>query len=423
MVVASLLAWWAQASPALRPGRLLAGLRPSRTLLADTPQPVVADTGRYKPSRRPKVRPKDRPGSRFSSLRRRSPLVLPLPSNVKENVTFDDSLKTFNVEEKVGKEIDYRDPSILTYKEYEEFERREAIRKYYREKANGGIAGPAAAAGTGQAQRLIPKIYLGPIANRIFGGSYVDIRPAGSVTIKLGWRNNTNENPALTLRQQSVGDFLFEQNMNVNLTGQIGTKLKLVFNYDTKASFDFENQMKFDYSGEETDIIRKLDLGNVSLPLNNSLVQGGQNLFGAKIDMQFGRLAVTTVAARAAAATFTSCGSCALRAARRSSSIAASRSSTCSLMTCSQRHASSWTRRRSRPMTSRRSLSARRCFRMTSVARSRPSSVSSSERSSATRMRPPRSIRATVWETVGPEWSRRSTIRARKGVTPSSSSS
>ena len=60
---------------------------------------------------------------------------------------------------------------------------------------------------------------------------------------------------------------------------------------------------------------------------------------------------------------------------------------------------------------------------MTSVARSRPSSVSSRDRSSATRMRPSRSIRATVWETVGPEWSRRSTMRARSGVTPSSSSS
>jgi cell surface protein SprA len=298
VVVASLLAWWAQASPVVRPRLTQAKLRFSQVLLADTPKPAVADTGaRYKATRRPKVRPQDRPGSRFSSQRRRSPLVLPLPSNVKENITFDDSLKNFNVEEKVGKDIDYRDPSILSYKEYEEFQRREAIRKYYREKANGGIAGPAAAAGTPQAQRLIPKIYLGPIANRIFGGSYVDIRPAGSVTIKLGWRNNTNENPALTLRQQSVGDFLFEQNMNINLTGQIGTKLKLVFNYDTKASFDFENQMKFDYSGEETDIIKKLDLGNVSLPLTNSLVQGGQNLFGIKTELQFGRLGVTAVAA------------------------------------------------------------------------------------------------------------------------------
>ncbi len=243
------------------------------------------------------MRAHDRPGSPFGPHRRESPLVLPLPKNVKLDVQVDDSLKQFDVQEKVGKEIDYRDPSVLTYKEYEEFQRRQAIANYYREKAKGGITGPPAAAGTPQAQRLIPKIYLGPVADRIFGGSYVDIRPAGSVTLKFGARFNRNENPALTLRQQSVGDFLFEQNINVNLTGQIGTKLKLVFNYDTKASFDFDNQMKFDYAGSETDIIKKVDLGNVSLPLTNSLVQGGQNLFGIKTQMQFGRLGVTAVAA------------------------------------------------------------------------------------------------------------------------------
>ena len=134
-------------------------------------------------------------------------------------------------------------------------------------RARGGVVGAPAKAGTPQAQRLIPKIDLGPVGDRIFGGRYVDIRPAGSVTIKAGARFNVNENPALTLRQQRTGDFIFDQSMNVNLTGQVGTKLKLAFNYDTKASFDFDNQMKFDYAGQETDILRKLDLGNVSLPL------------------------------------------------------------------------------------------------------------------------------------------------------------
>ncbi len=299
-MVASLLAWWAQATPLASARLPQAWLRTRRPLAADTPRPAgaVADTtGPYKPSRRPRVQAHDRPGSPFGPHRRESPLVLPLPKNVKLDVTVDDSLKQFDVQEKVGTNIDYRDPSVLTYKEYEEFQRRQAIGNYYREKAKGGVAGPAAAAGTPQAQRLIPRIYLGPLADRIFGGNYVDIRPAGSVTLKFGARFNKNSNPALTLRQQSVGDFLFEQNMNVNLTGQIGTKLKLVFNYDTKASFDFDNQMKFDYAGEETDIIRKIDLGNVSLPLTNSLVQGGQNLFGVKTQLQFGRLGVTAVAA------------------------------------------------------------------------------------------------------------------------------
>lgn len=60
---------------------------------------------------------------------------------------------------------------------------------------------------------------------------------------------------------------------------------------------------------------------------------------------------------------------------------------------------------------------------MTRVAASRPDSDSSSNRSSLTASSPSRSIRATVWDTVGPEWPNRSAMRARIGGIPSSSSS
>jgi cell surface protein SprA len=212
-------------------------------------------------------------------------------------VTPDDSLKRYDVRETVGTDIDYRDPTEITREELLRFQERQAINDYYRLRSQGGVAGPGAQPGSAQAQRLIPKIDIGPVADRIFGGRYIDIRPAGSLTIKAGARFNTNRNPALTLRQQSVGDFIFDQNLNLNLSGQVGTKLKLTFNYDTKAAFDFDNQMKFDYVGQPTDILRKLDLGNVSMPLNNSLITGGSNLFGIKAQMQFGRLGVTAVAA------------------------------------------------------------------------------------------------------------------------------
>ncbi|WP_223651330.1 cell surface protein SprA [Hymenobacter psoromatis] len=261
-------------------------------------QAAPADTGRYRPSRRPRLRTvRDRQGSRFSPRGRRSPLILPLPKNVKLQVTPDDSLKNYSVRETVGDQIDYRNPTIISQEELLRYQERQAINDYYRQKAMGGVAGAPVAPGSAQAQRLIPKIYLGPVADRIFGGSYVDIRPAGSLTFKAGAKYNVNRNPALTLRQQSVGDFIFEQNMNLSLSGQVGTKLKLTFNYDTRAAFDFDNQMKFDYAGQPTDIIRKLDLGNVSMPLNNSLITGGSNLFGIKTQLQFGRLGVTAVAA------------------------------------------------------------------------------------------------------------------------------
>lgn len=307
MVLVSLVAWWSEASPladgAANPfalGQLWADWLPAglRTagglgfaLTADTPR---IDTTRYQPGTRPRVAPADRRGSRFSNQRRRSPLVLPLPNNVQLQVQPDDSLKNFDIREGIGFDLNFRDPSRMTFEEYSRWQQQKAVRDYFRERSGGG--GVAGDPNQPDNRRLIPKIYLGPMADRIFGGSYVDIRPQGAVTLRMGYRGNRNENPTLTLRQQKTGDFQFDQNMNLNLTGQIGQKLRLTFNYDTKAAFDFENNMKLDYTGFDTDIIRKVELGNVSLPLNNSLITGAQNLFGVKAQLQFGRLGVTTIA-------------------------------------------------------------------------------------------------------------------------------
>ncbi|SES82262.1 cell surface protein SprA [Hymenobacter actinosclerus] len=308
VVLVSLVAWWSEASPLAEDAAasfslgqlwadwLPAGLRPAGKwgfgpTAADTPR---IDTTRYQPGTRPRVAPADRRGSRFSNQRRRSPLVLPLPDNVQLQVQPDDSLKNFDIREGIGQGLDFRDPSRMTFEEYSRWQQQKAVRDYFRERSGGG--GVAGDPNQPDNRRLIPKIYLGPMADRIFGGSYVDIRPQGAVTLRMGYRGNRNENPTLTLRQQKTGDFQFDQNMNLNLTGQIGQKLRLTFNYDTKAAFDFENNMKLDYTGFDTDIIRKVELGNVSLPLNNSLITGGQNLFGVKAQLQFGRLGVTTIA-------------------------------------------------------------------------------------------------------------------------------
>ena len=76
----------------------------------------------------------------------------------------------------------------------------------------------------------------------------------------------------------------------MNLTGKIGDLMQIGFNYNTEATFDFENQLNLNYSGEEDDIIQKLEVtGNVSMPLNSSLISGSQSLFGIKSELKFGR--------------------------------------------------------------------------------------------------------------------------------------
>ena len=71
--------------------------------------------------------------------------------------------------------------------------------------------------------------------------------------------------------------------------------MKVTTNYNTEAAFDFENQMKLEYTGYEDEIIQKIEAGNVNLPLTGSLITGSQSLFGLKAQMKFGKTMVTTV--------------------------------------------------------------------------------------------------------------------------------
>ena len=40
--------------------------------------------------------------------------------------------------------------------------------------------------------------------------------------------------------------------------------------------------MKLEYTGYEDEIIKKIEIGNVGLPLNGTLITGSQNLLGLK---------------------------------------------------------------------------------------------------------------------------------------------
>ena len=81
----------------------------------------------------------------------------------------------------------------------------------------------------------------------------------------------------------------------MNVMGQIGTKMNMRVNYNTEATFDYENKMNLEYTGDEDEILKKIEAGNVSLPLNGSLITGASNLFGVKAEMQFGKLTLTTL--------------------------------------------------------------------------------------------------------------------------------
>jgi cell surface protein SprA len=243
----------------------------------------------YTPTRRPTFRPRDRYGDPFSNSTTESPLFLKDPSRMKLDVEIDTS-GNYTIYEKIG-ELNYRPTSSMSLEEFKRYQDRQILKNYWQTRARAQD-GESPVSGRG----LIPKIFISPILDRIFGGSYVELVPRGFVTLDFGAQFQKINSPTLGIRQQRNGGFEFDQQINMSVVGKVGEKLAVTANFDNNNSFDFQNNMKVEYTGFKEDILQKLEIGNVSLPLNNTLIQGAQNLFGIKAQLQFGKLNVTAVA-------------------------------------------------------------------------------------------------------------------------------
>ncbi len=243
----------------------------------------------YIPSTRPSFNSTDRLGDPFSNRTSSSPLLFGSPSNLELQYEIDTSFN-YTISERMGA-IYYRPLSSVTFTEYDKYQTEMMLKSYW--KGRGEEAdGETAMSG----RRLIPKIYISPVFDRIFGGSYVEINPRGLVNLDFGGKFQKLHNPGLPLRQQRNGGFEFDQQISMNVVGKIGEKLRVTANFDNNNSFDFQNNLKVEFTGFDEDIIKKLEIGNVSMSISNSLISGAQNLFGVKTQLQFGKLFITGVA-------------------------------------------------------------------------------------------------------------------------------
>ena len=106
----------------------------------------------------------------------------------------------------------------------------------------------------------LPKLFIpGKAFDKVFGGNAVDIRPQGSAELIFGLKINRIDNPSLPEEQRKTTSFDFQEKIQMNVIGKIGDKLKVTANFNTETTFDFENQMKVEYTGHEDEIIKKIE--------------------------------------------------------------------------------------------------------------------------------------------------------------------
>ena len=244
------------------------------------------DTGLKVPVPQPSTNPLDEDV-------KKSPFHLKNPPGIGTNIEYDPVSNTYKFKNMTGN-TPYGPGAYMDINEYIDYDLRQEINNYWKNKGVS-YAGDGNRTGNG----LIPQLKIGSdVFESIFGGNTIDIRPSGDAELIFGIAHTNTKNYMLPIKQRKHTDFKFDQKIQLNLLAKIGDKIEYNLNYNTVTDFDFDNKMKLKYEGKEDDLIKLLEFGDVTLPLNSSLITGSQSLFGLKAQLQFGKLMVTAVASK-----------------------------------------------------------------------------------------------------------------------------
>jgi cell surface protein SprA len=245
-----------------------------------TPLPS-ADTARRSP-----LKLKDVSGNPWEPVQR-APLFLDNPSNITSTVIYDHEKNEYVIYQRVGS-FDYRMPVHMSPEDFRKYQFNREMRDYWQSRISGETSSFKS--------NLIPQLEIGGATfDRVFGSNVINIIPQGSAELVFGINISRTENPTLSEKLRTIPTFDFKEKIQMNVTGTIGDKMQLGVNYNTDAMFEFENRTKLQYSGKEDEIIKNVEVGDVTLPLPGTLITGSYSLFGLKTGMQFGKLNMTTV--------------------------------------------------------------------------------------------------------------------------------
>ena len=210
-----------------------------------------------------------------------------------EYYEYDEASDLYYFNTKIG-DININLPLVLTPAEFTNLILRKNISEYYKSKVD---AAEGKKEGSEDTQKnLIPEVYVNSqIFESIFGGNTIQVVPQGSLEVDLGVLYTQQDNPSFSPRNRSNFTFDFDQRIGLSLVGKVGTRVQVNANFDTQSTFDFQNLLKLEFEPSEDDIIQKIEVGNVSMPLNSSLISGAQSLFGVKTELKFGDTRINAI--------------------------------------------------------------------------------------------------------------------------------
>nr|WP_143756515.1 cell surface protein SprA [Chryseobacterium sp. RU37D] len=208
-------------------------------------------------------------------------------------------------------------PTAMSPEEYKEFMLAAQTRAYYKEKSDRYSLMFRKDKSDAAKKGLIPSLTINNrLFETIFGSNKIEIIPSGYASFDFAGLYQKIDNPLILPQNRTSFTFDIDQRIQLGLIGKVGENLQLKANYDTQSGFAFENKMNLVWqakgswkdlkqkglndvdkpsAGGEDKIIKRVEFGNVNMPLSTSLIRGSQSLFGVKTEFQLGKTYGTVV--------------------------------------------------------------------------------------------------------------------------------
>ena len=236
----------------------------------------------------------------YEDLNKNSASDLRDPENLKTEVEYDLKSGNYIFRSRVG-DIDLGTPLYMTPEEYHDYSLKQSLYQYFQKKNKAALDSATADGGKGAnalGNLMDLQFDIGG-ADRLFGPGGVRLKSQGSIGMDLGLKTSKTDNPTLPERSRSRTFFNFNTDVDMRVNASVGTKINFDMDYNTGALFNYDaSKLRLAYDGEEDEIIKSLEGGNVSMTTSNSLIHGGAALFGVKTDLQFGRLRIRALLAQ-----------------------------------------------------------------------------------------------------------------------------
>ncbi|MEJ8582879.1 cell surface protein SprA [Riemerella anatipestifer] len=239
---------------------------------------------------------------------------LSLPNPIRYEAFYDVKEGVYFLYPKIGNVVTGT-PIVMTPSEYGAYVKSIGLQNYYQEKSRQyDLVNNRKDLKDVEKKGLLPSLNIkNKLFETIFGGNKIELIPQGFASFDLGGLYQKIDNPIILPQNRRNFAFNVQQRIQLGILGKVGENLQLKANYDTQSGFAFENRLNLVWqakgtwrdlqskglgnsnNGSEDKIVKKVEFGNVNMPLSTSLMRGSQSLFGLKTEFQLGKTYGTLV--------------------------------------------------------------------------------------------------------------------------------